>query len=91
MDGCCCSYPPASCVPADPASTSPTRRRPPAGDLELTAVAPLVAGLGLPFVTADLVRHADGGWRLVEVGNGQVSDRPRSTAAADLVGILGAG
>lgn len=63
----------------------------PPGDLDLTAVAPLVAGLGLPFVTADLVRHADGGWRLVEVGDGQVSDRPRSTAAADLIGILGAG
>ncbi len=60
---------------------------PPAG-LDLGGVAPLVAGLRLPFVTADLVRHEDGGWRLVEVGDGQVSDRPRSTPAEELVAVL---
>ena len=61
---------------------------PPPGDLELGPFAPLIAGLGLPFVTADLVRHAGGGWRLVEVGDGQVSDRPGSTPAAELIAAL---
>ncbi|WP_306212110.1 ATP-grasp domain-containing protein [Actinoplanes sp. RD1] len=47
-----------------------------------------VAGLGLPFVTADLVRREDGRWRLVELGDGQVSDRPASTPAAEMITAL---
>ncbi|MCP3059891.1 ATP-grasp domain-containing protein [Myxococcus sp. K38C18041901] len=53
------------------------------GDLptgaDLQSVAPTVAALGLPFVTVDLVLRADGVWRIVELGDGQVSDRPKST------------
>jgi len=62
------------------------------GDPDLTAVAPLVAGLGLPFVTVDLVERSDGVWRVVELGDGQVSDLPRTTAPAKLVeALLGQG
>ncbi|MCA2217989.1 ATP-grasp domain-containing protein [Jidongwangia harbinensis] len=60
---------------------------PPAG-LDLTAVTPLIRVLHLPFVTADLVRHDDGRWRVVEIGDGQVSDRPHSTAPDDLITAL---
>ncbi|GAB2600902.1 hypothetical protein Aab01nite_64550 [Paractinoplanes abujensis] len=56
--------------------------------LELPAgLAEAVAGLALPFVTVDLARRADGVWRVVELGDGQVSDRPTTTAAADLVAL----
>lgn len=49
---------------------------------------PAVAGLCLPFVTVDLVMRADGVWRVVELGDGQVSDRPTTTPAADLVAAV---
>lgn len=55
------------------------------GAPDLTAVAPLVASLALPFVTVDLALRRDGVWRVVELGDGQVSDRPVSTAAGDLI------
>ncbi len=58
-------------------------------DLDLPAAG--VAALGLPFVTVDLVRRADGRWRVVELGDGQVSDRPASTPAADLLAALAGG
>jgi hypothetical protein len=60
---------------------------PPPG-LDLTVFAPAIAALELPFVTVDLVRRDDGVWRIVELGDGQVSDRPRSTPAEELVGAL---
>lgn len=51
---------------------------------DLSAVRPLVRRLlgerGCRFVTTDLARRVDGtGWRVVEVGDGQVSDLPRGT------------
>lgn len=52
------------------------------------SIAPLVARLGLPFVTADLVRRDDGAWRVVELGDGQVSDRPATVAPEELIGLL---
>jgi hypothetical protein len=52
------------------------------------AVAPLVAALRLPFVTVDLGRRTDGAWRVIEVGDGQVSDRPASIKPEELVAIL---
>ena len=55
---------------------------------DLASLAPLVEGMGLPFVTADLVQREDGVGRLVELGDGQVSDRPSSCPAADLVAAL---
>ncbi|MFC5056279.1 ATP-grasp domain-containing protein [Saccharothrix xinjiangensis] len=58
---------------------------------DLAGIAPLIAGLGLPFVTADLVRRDDGEWRVVELGDGQVSDRPSTIPPAALVDLLPAG
>lgn len=40
-----------------------------------------VLALGSPFVTVDLARRSDGRLRVVEIGDGQVSDRPSSLAA----------
>jgi hypothetical protein len=60
---------------------------PPAG-FDLAGIAPVIAGLRLPFVTVDLARRADGAWRVIEVGDGQVSDRPASIPAEALVGVL---
>ncbi|MFG2832616.1 GNAT family N-acetyltransferase [Streptomyces sp. NPDC048434] len=43
---------------------------------DLTQVAPAVRELGLRFVTTDLALRTDGVWRVVEVGDGQVSGLP---------------
>lgn len=56
--------------------------------LDLVEVEPLVANLSLPFVTVDLVRRTDGAWRIVELGDGQVSDWPASRDPADLMAKL---
>jgi hypothetical protein len=52
--------------------------QPPPG-IDLTPVTPPIIHLGLAFVTADLARRADGQWRIIELGDGQVSDRPATT------------
>jgi hypothetical protein len=65
-----------------------TPDQPPAADLDVASLQPVIAGLDLPFVTADLVRRTDGAWRVVELGDGQVSDRPSSTPPEDLLGAL---
>ncbi|MFI7024339.1 ATP-grasp domain-containing protein [Micromonospora sp. NPDC049900] len=57
-------------------------------EVDLATVAPLVAGLGLPFVTVDLALRADGVWRVVELGDGQVSDRPSTVAPQTLIAAL---
>jgi hypothetical protein len=63
----------------------------PPPDIDLSPFTPLIRSLGLPFVTADLARRADGTWRVIELGDGQVSDRPATTgASAFLNAILGA-
>ncbi|WP_149202157.1 ATP-grasp domain-containing protein [Actinotalea subterranea] len=64
---------------------TPTAMPPPP---DLATVGPLVAALDLPFVTVDMVLRDDGTWRVVELGDGQVSDRPSSTAPEDLVAAL---
>ncbi|WP_020386444.1 ATP-grasp domain-containing protein [Kribbella catacumbae] len=56
--------------------------------LDLVEVEPLVTDLALPFVTVDLVRRTDGAWRIVELGDGQVSDWPGTRAPADLMAAL---
>jgi hypothetical protein len=59
-------------------------------DIDLAPLTPLIRSLGLPFVTADLAIRADGTWRVIELGDGQVSDRPStSEPAAFLNAILG--
>lgn len=57
---------------------------------DLTAVRPLVKQLGCRFVTTDLARRADGdgGWRVVEVGDGQVSELPSGTDVGALFRAL---
>ncbi|GAB3170994.1 ATP-grasp domain-containing protein [Myceligenerans halotolerans] len=46
----------------------------PAGALD--DVGERVRALGTPFVTTDLAERSDGAWRVIEVGDGQVSDLP---------------
>lgn len=48
-------------------------------DIDLESCTPLIGSLGLPFVSVDLALRADGTWRVIELGDGQVSDRPAST------------
>ncbi|MFI9322489.1 ATP-grasp domain-containing protein [Kitasatospora aureofaciens] len=56
---------------------------------DLTEVSALVRRLGCRFVTTDLASRADGsGWRVVEVGDGQVSDLPRGIDASGLLASL---
>jgi hypothetical protein len=43
---------------------------------------------GLPFVTVDFALRADGVWRVVEMGDGQVSDRPVTVGPEVLVSAL---
>jgi hypothetical protein len=57
-------------------------------DIGLAAIAPSVARLQLPFVTVDLALREDGVWRVVELGDGQVSDRPRATPADSFLRAL---
>ncbi len=56
--------------------------------LDLDGLAPLVAALGLPFATVDLALRGDGVWRVIELGDGQVSDRPSSTDPAVFVAAI---
>jgi hypothetical protein len=48
------------------------------------SIAPCVRSLGCRFITTDLARRADGAWRVIEVGDGQVSDLPAGAEPADL-------
>jgi hypothetical protein len=59
--------------------------------VDLTTLEPVMAGLGLPFVTVDLALRRDGRWRVVELGDGQVSDWPTSEPSATLIDRLLAG
>jgi hypothetical protein len=57
-------------------------------DIDLSPFAPLIASLTLPFVTADLARRTDGTWRLIELGDGQVSDRPDTTSGDSFLAAI---
>ena len=65
-----------------------TPRQHPPADLDLTAMQPAIAALGLPFVAVDLALRRDGVWRVVELGDGQVSDRATTTPADELIPTL---
>ncbi|HEX6339445.1 ATP-grasp domain-containing protein [Umezawaea sp.] len=58
------------------------------GSPSLEVVAPVVGKAGLPFVTVDFALRADGAWRVVELGDGQVSDRPVTMVPEALVAAL---
>lgn len=60
----------------------------PPDNLDLSTVAPVVAELGLPFVTVDLAHRTDGTWRVVELGDGQVSDRPATIEPGALIDAI---
>jgi hypothetical protein len=49
------------------------------------AVTDAVATLGSPFCCTDLIQRQDGAWRVVEVGDGQVSDLPAGVPAEALI------
>lgn len=53
---------------------------------ELSGVAEAVVALGCRFVTTDVARRADGRWRVIEVGDGQVSDLP---SGVDVMAVIG--
>ena len=55
---------------------------------ELDHVAPAVRALGCRFVTTDMALRSDGTWRVVEVGDGQVSDLHPMIDPAELIGLL---
>jgi len=55
---------------------------------DLGRVRDAVVELDLPFVAVDFARHHDGAWRVVELGDGQVSDRPASTVASEFIAAL---
>ncbi|MFJ2744596.1 ATP-grasp domain-containing protein [Streptomyces sp. NPDC087440] len=57
---------------------------------DLTAVRPAVRALGCRWVTTDLALREDGVWRVVEVGDGQVSGLPEGADARGLFEVLGA-
>ncbi|MGY0055825.1 ATP-grasp domain-containing protein [Streptomyces sp. LZ34] len=57
---------------------------------DLAAVAPAVRELGCRFVTTDLALREDGRWRVVEVGDGQVSGLPRDADTDALFETLAA-
>jgi hypothetical protein len=55
------------------------------------AVGASVRALGAPFVTTDLALRSDGVWRVIEVGDGQVSDLPAAEDPGRLIRALAAG
>ncbi len=73
------------CIGCWPRSEAAARLPPPPGEL-LTDVA---ARIPSPFASADFARDRDGGWWLLEVGDGQVSGLPNAEAAGVLFAALG--
>jgi hypothetical protein len=65
-----------------------TPNHPPPTDLDLTPVRTPIAAIDLPWVTVDLARRTDGVWRVVELGDAQVSDRPTSIPPEALIAAL---
>ncbi|MFI9585758.1 ATP-grasp domain-containing protein [Streptomyces sp. NPDC052236] len=57
----------------------------------LDSIRPAVRALACRFVTTDLAQRTDGTWRVIEVGDGQVSDLPVGTDPATLITPLLAG
>jgi hypothetical protein len=57
-------------------------------DINVAPFTPLIRSLRLPFLTADLALRADGTWRVIEVGDGQVSDRPPTSDPAVILNAI---
>jgi len=61
------------------------------GAPEVAGLGKALRGLDCRFVTVDLARRTDGVWRVVELGDGQVSDLPTGTDMTPvLTGLLSA-
>jgi hypothetical protein len=58
---------------------------PPPDGLDPTEIRGAIAQLDLPFVTVDFARRRDSTWRVIELGDGQVSDRPSTTPAEEFI------
>lgn len=56
--------------------------------LPLDELTRLAAAVPSPFFTMDVARLASGGWRVVELGDGQVAGRPEQVSAESLVQAL---
>ena len=54
----------------------------------LQQVSERLTGLGVAFVSADFTETADGSWKLIEVGDGQVSGFPDDISDDTIVSIL---
>ncbi|KAA8882152.1 hypothetical protein F3087_39235 [Nocardia colli] len=65
-----------------------TPRELPTPDFDPIPVTQPIANLHLPFLTADFALREDGIWRLIEIGDGQVSDRPNSTPPDAVITFL---
>ena len=65
---------------------TPDQLPPAAADFSIFADS--VRAIRLPFVTVDATQDDAGAWRIVELGDGQVSDRPKSTPPATLISYL---
>jgi hypothetical protein len=57
-------------------------------DFDLTSVQAAVERLGCRFVSVDVVQRSDGVLRVIEVGDGQVSDFPDGADATSLISAL---
>lgn len=55
---------------------------------DLDHIEPAVRRLGCRFVTTDVALRTDGLWRVVEVGDGQVSDLHQSVSRGELAALL---
>lgn len=73
----------ARLVTAHPDNQTAARPAPELGDVEVA-----VRRLGARFVTTDMARREDGVWRVIEVGDGQVSDLHRDVDPGELVRLL---
>jgi hypothetical protein len=67
-----------------------TPTMPPPARIDLTRIASTIAALGLRWVTVDLAQRTDGAWRIIELGDAQVSERPISTTPEALIATLNA-
>lgn len=76
-------------VDGEPALVGPHPDTPGAEpDPVLDGVGTAVRSLGCRFITTDLAMRSDGEWRVVEVGDGQVSDLPTTLDPIDLYAHL---
>jgi hypothetical protein len=57
-------------------------------DINLAPFTALLGSLALPFVTADLALRVGGAWRVIELGDGQFSDRPASIQPAAFINAV---